>query len=145
MSRTAEFVRIDGFIFAITKEGRFRRNWKNTIRARDRHPFPKKGKCERCGQEKMLTTHHEPPLYISVEGKKIRLCEECHTTVEQECNEKYNLKNKPYITRCPYCRSKTYLDKLKGNVYCKNKHWGRKLYIIGKGEYSTREAVGQES
>ena len=64
MSKT--IIKINNVNYCITENGRFRRNWKKEF-----HKKYLRGKvCEKCGSDKNLTLHFEPPLSIEINNNK---------------------------------------------------------------------------
>ena len=103
-----KIIKIDGLNFAITDEGRFRKNWKESIRSRDRKRMPRLGVCSRCNEYKELTVHHDPPLSESLEGDMEGICDECHV----EHNRKEAMKNRynPHFVIFCKCGNYNYLQ-----------------------------------
>lgn len=139
-------VKINGFLYGTTANGRFRKNWRNDYRKKDRSDLLKckqKGTCHKCKKYKKLTVHHDPPLYKSLNGKKRLLCEECHLEEEQKCEEKYRLKDRPDLLHCGNCKchKNYYLDKELNLIFCKNCQ--KRIYLkkIGENNYKIIKTV----
>jgi 5-methylcytosine-specific restriction endonuclease McrA len=74
-------IRINGFLYKLTDDGRFRRHWKGEIRTADSRLYRSKkhGICPVCGLVRDLTVDHNPPLRESVANpEKVLICKECH-------------------------------------------------------------------
>lgn len=126
-------IKINGYNFAVTEEGRFRFNWKNQIRARDRLNLPDFGQCSVCGKEKDLTVHHDPPLSKSITGEKHLMCEECHKELHRNDGAS---DNPAFIVTC-YCGDSNYLkeDSEESIIVCFSCGTKRVLKRVGTDEY----------
>lgn len=72
-----------GNLRAVTKSGRFRKNWKVVFRKKSLVYL--KEKCEICGSKKSLTIHHIIPLRKAIVINRhncMTLCDKCHKAIE---------------------------------------------------------------
>jgi 5-methylcytosine-specific restriction endonuclease McrA len=112
-------IRINGLLYKLTPEGRFRRHWKNAIRSKDARIHGGENLCVGCGVFKKITVDHHPPLRESVDNPKIiLLCWECHSRKNslesklfkpanyvQNCSKGHNTYLRPDLTiYCRVCR-----------------------------------------
>jgi len=133
-------IKVNGYLYGIAnQDGRFRKNWRNEYRKRDRIllKFPYKGYCKKCKLYNKLTIHHDPPLSISLNGKKILLCVKCHVEEEFKCSIKYKLKDRPQIIHCQHCKCNrnNYFDEKRMVIYCKKCRNEIQLKKIGENNY----------
>jgi 5-methylcytosine-specific restriction endonuclease McrA len=120
-------IRINGLLYKITEEGRFRRHWKGEIRTKDSRMYRQINTCPECGVVKKLTVDHYPPLRESIDNPKTKLlCWDCHSKKNakeahlisgaanyiQNCGKGHNTYLRPDLTI--YCRKcRVILNQLK--------------------------------
>jgi DNA-directed RNA polymerase subunit RPC12/RpoP len=120
--REFRLIRVNGFLYAVKiKNNMMLGRWQGKIRRSDCNKLlkDKTGICEDCGKEKKLTLHHEPPLYIHADGKRFKLCRDCHNNREIICDEVYGRKKMVKLVRCTVCESNNILDEATPKIYCK--------------------------
>jgi len=119
-----KIIKINNQTFCITKDGRFRKNWKSQIRKKLTNKI---GICSKCHKKKHLTIHHDPPLREDINGKEIKLCKECHRLIH---NDGYL--GLPFIIKCKYKKRNYFDEKF---IYCKRCGLRREVNEINKDEY----------
>ena len=130
-------IRINGLLYKITEEGRFRRHWKGEIRTKDSraHRHIQINTCPECGVVKKLTVDHYPPLRESVDNPKTKmLCWDCHSKKNTKEAHTVTSKVANYVQNCGKGHN-TYLRPAL-TIYCREcKVILNQLRQVGPNEY----------
>ncbi len=111
-----QLIKINGFLYYITTDGRLSKNWKKRFYTMI-PDIKKTDKCKSCNTNKNLTRHHDPPLRHTVQSKIIILCEPCHRKFNFEELCRGTKTNSPFSVKCNCGKSRYFLPKNK--IQCK--------------------------
>lgn len=134
-------IRINGFLYKLTDDGRFRRHWKGQIRTNDSRSLGKVDACPNCGLVKKLTVDHYPPLRESaIAHKKVLVCWSCHSQKNNFESDKVTSIVGNYLQNCGNGHNTYLRDDL--TVYCRvcNRVLNT-LVKVGVDEYITIDKV----
>ena len=136
-------IRINGFLYKLTDDGRFRRHWKGQIRTNDSIMLSahKHGKCPDCGFVRELTVDHIPPLReVAEHHEKVLICKKCHQKKNRLEAPLVNSRSPNYIQNCGRGHNTYLLDNL--DVYCRVcSRVINHLVKVSDGEYITVDKV----
>ena len=140
-------IRINGLLYMITDEGRFRRHWKGQIRTNDSraHRHLKKGICPECHKEKdNLTVDHHPPLRETIDTSTRMICWDCHSRKNNFESIKVHKQVGSFIQNCGKGHNTYLREDL--TIYCKecNKLLN-KLIKKGINEYEELKWLNQNT
>ena len=137
------FIGVNGFLFKLTVDGRFRRHWKGEIRSRDSRSLSavKLAICPQCGVLEKLTVDHCPPLReVSHNNNRVLICKTCH--------HKKNILEAPtvdaiapkFVNNCGFGHNTFLLDNL--DIYCRVcSRVVNSLVCVGVNEFVTVDRV----
>lgn len=114
-------IRVNGFLYCLTVDGRFRRHWKGQIRTNDSRLLRFKkvlGVCSECGLERKLTVDHIPPLReVAEHHKRVLVCHQCHNKKNKLEAPSVNAVSPNFVQSCGLGHNTYLLDNL--DVYCR--------------------------
>lgn len=125
-------IKINGFLYGLSENGRLRKNWKNDFYKREL-PISDTDRCNKCGGKNNLTRHHDPPLRNTTESTIIILCNSCH--VQHNWGDtRRGFTQSPFSIKCEICKSYRYFLPL-NKIQCKDCFKTIHLKKIKKDEF----------